>query len=67
MALRDHMLWSIFTSKPSQPSMSGTAAAYAAGERVFRKNGVNPRLVKAVKVSLVNDRKRRQRRAKAVA
>jgi hypothetical protein len=67
MALHVYAIWKFLTPKPKPPSMSGTLAAFAVGERVFRENGLNPALVQAVKRSIVNDRRRQARQPRALA
>jgi len=63
MALSDYMLWKLFANKPAGPSVNGTMAAFAIGERVFQRDGVNPHMVRAVKLSIENDRKIAAKRA----
>lgn len=42
---------------PKPVDAKGTAAAYAAGGRVFKRTGVTPALKNVVKLSLDNDKK----------
>lgn len=65
MALRDHMLARLWGYKPSAPSANGTAAAFAIGDRVFQQNGINPHLVRAVRLSIENERKAKAKKALA--
>lgn len=42
---------------PKPVDTKGTAAAFAAGSRVFKRTGVTPALKNVVKLSLDNDKK----------
>lgn len=44
--------------KPKPLSARGTKAAFDAGSRVFKRDGVNPQLKQAVKASIKNARRR---------
>jgi hypothetical protein len=55
MTLGNFSLWS--WGKPKPLSTRGTKAAFAAGRRALQKNGVNPHLKEAVKLSLRNSRR----------
>jgi len=56
MTLGNFTFWG--WGKPKPLSTRGTKAAFVAGSRVFKKNGVNPQLKQAVKMSLKNARRR---------
>jgi hypothetical protein len=56
MALTRPTLWGLL--KPKPVDAKGTAAAFAAGDRVFKKTGgATPALKQIVKLSLDNDKK----------
>lgn len=61
MGLIKSTLWGIIASKPNPSATNGTAIVMAAGERIFQRDGVNDELVKAVKISLQNKRRRSAR------
>lgn len=56
MALLNDTRWALWSPKPI--TAKGTAKAFAAGDAMFRRTGINPALKNAVKLSLINDRNR---------
>lgn len=55
MALMDHRGWSFSSSKSI--NARGTAKAFAAGDAVFQRTGVNPVLKDAIKQSIASERR----------
>jgi hypothetical protein len=56
MALLNDTRWGLFGPKPI--TAKGTATAFAAGDAVFKRTGVNQSLKDAVKLSIANDKQR---------
>lgn len=56
MALLDHSKWRFWAPKPV--SSKGTAKAFAAGDAMFQRKGINPTLKAAMKKAILAERKR---------
>jgi hypothetical protein len=56
MALLTDTRWKFWFAKPI--TARGTAKAFAAGDAMFKRTGINPHLKAAVKRSIVNDKNR---------